>query len=82
MFRSDDDLSDGIPLGNTYHVTASSLVENSANLAMVTPVRHAFVNAGIYLDNNTGSRLILLKQLAQPQFPMLSGSLCQEAACT
>ena len=82
MFRSDDDFFDSVSLWDTYYITPSSLVEYNANFAVVASVGHAFVDAGIYLDHNVGSRLILLEQLAQPLFAMLSGSLCQKAACT
>ena len=82
MFRSDDDFFDSVSLRNTHYITPSPLVEYNANFAVVAPVGHALVDAGIYLDHNVGSRLILLEQLAQPLFAMLSGSLCQEAART
>jgi hypothetical protein len=82
MLRSDDDLSDSVSLGDTHYITPSPLVKYSADFAMVAPVGHAFVDTRIYLDNNTGSRLILMQQLAQPQFAMLSRSFGQEATCT
>ena len=76
MFRSNNNLLHGISLRNTHHITPSTLVEYGADFAMVSSVRHPLVNARVYLDNDTSSRLIFMEQLAQPQFAMLSRFLC------
>jgi len=76
MLRSDDNLFDSVSLGDTYYITPSTLVKYGADFTMVAPVGHAFVDARIYPDDDAGSRLILIKQLAQPQFAMLSGFFC------
>jgi len=64
MFGSDDDLFDGVSLWNTHNVASSPLVEHSADFAVIAPVGHALMDAGIYLDDDAGSRLILVEQLA------------------
>jgi len=82
VFRSDDDFFDGVALGNSEDVASSAFVDYCADFAVVAFVRHSFLDARVDHDDHTGSRLVLLQQLAEAHLASLSGFFREEATCS
>lgn len=65
MLRPDDDLFDSVSLTDAYDVTSPTLIDDRANPPVITLVGHPLLDAWVYSDGHTVSRLILIKQFAQ-----------------
>jgi hypothetical protein len=81
VLRSDDYLFGRVSLRNADDITSPALVDDSSDSSMKPFVRHPFVDARIYSDDNLSPGLIVIEKFAQPQLAMLSGLFCKEPTC-
>lgn len=72
MFRSNNNLFHSVPLGNTHNVASPTLVNHCADFSMITFMRHALLDAWIYLDDYVVSRFVLIEQIAETRFAPFS----------
>lgn len=82
MFRPHDYFFDGFTLRNTHNIASASFVKDSAHFAMVTPMRHPFMNTRVYLNYHVSPRMIFIEELAKMEFTMLPMSFRQKTAGT
>jgi len=64
MFRPDYDFFDGVSLGDGHDVASSTFFCYRTNFSVKASVRHSFLGAWIYSDEDAVSRGIFLEKFA------------------
>ncbi len=75
VFGAHDDFFDRLSLRDIHHVGSALFVSYNADSPMIPSVGHAFVDARVYLHHHLLPRLVLVKDLAEPDFTSVSGFL-------
>ncbi len=68
VFRADDDFFNRLSLRDAYHIGSALFVGYNANSSMIPSVGHTSVDAWVYLHYHLLARLVLAKDLAEPNF--------------
>jgi len=82
MFRSHYDLFNGVALRDTDDVAPPAFANYRSNFSMVASMRHALLNAGVYLNHYIVAWVKVAEQSANLYFPTFPWLFLEKFACS
>lgn len=81
VFSADDKVTYRVALSYSHHVAASTFVDDLADFAVETSVRHRLLLTGINFYDNAVAVIVVVEELGEFGFAFSANWLFHEAAC-